>query len=96
MKTGLGVVLCMVLWSATGRADTFYQYRDKSTGRDVFVNRPDQIPRKYRGQAKLVMEIANTPTTPASDSTNSKDESATTKPSATPTVAEPLARPQVG
>lgn len=90
MKIGLGVVLCIVLWSAKGRADTFYQYRDKSTGRDVFVNRLDQIPRKYRDQAKLVMEIANTPTTPASDSTAGQNENAATEPSATPIMVEPL------
>ena len=68
MKTGLGVVLCIVLWSATGRADTFYQYRDKSTGRDVFVNRLDQIPRKYRDQAKIVIESADSPKPSVSDS----------------------------
>ena len=76
MKTGLGVVLCIVLWSATGRADTFYQYRDKSTGRDVFVNRLDQIPRKYRDQAKIVIESADSPKPSVSDSPVGTDESA--------------------
>jgi hypothetical protein len=92
MKSRLGVFLCIgfVLWSAGGQAETFYQYRDKSTGRDVFVNRLEQIPRKYRGQAKLVMEIANAPKAPTSDSASGQDESAASAPSATSTVAEPL------
>ena len=92
MKTGLGVFLCIgfVLWSAASQADAFYQYRDKSTGRDVFVNQLEQIPRKYRGQAKLVMETANVPKTSGSDMDTSKDESAATAPSATSTMAEPL------
>jgi len=90
MKTGLGVVLCIgfVLWSAASQADTFYQYRDKSTGRDVFVNRLDQIPRKYRNQAKIVIQSADAPKT-ADDGTG-KDESTPAAPSSAPTIAEPL------
>lgn len=94
MKTGLGVFLCIgfVLGSASSQAETFYQYHDKSTGRDVFVNRLEQIPRKYRGQAKLVMDVADTPKTPGSDSATGEDDSAAPTPSATSTstMAEPL------
>jgi hypothetical protein len=92
MKTGLGVVLCIgfVLWSAAGHADTFYKYRDKSTGRDVFVNRLDQIPRQYRSQAKVVMEVASSATTTTSDPAVGDDESAVAQPSAAPALAEPL------
>jgi hypothetical protein len=92
MKTGLGVFLCIgfVLWGAASQADTFYQYRDKSTGRDVFVNRLDQIPRQYRDQAKLVMDTADAPKTPVSDSAMGKDEDSATTPRATSTIAEPV------
>jgi hypothetical protein len=95
MKTGLGVFLCIgfVLWGAASQAEDFYQYRDKSTGRDVFVNRLEQIPRKYRGQAKLVMEVADAPKTPGSDSATGKDDSAAPTPSATSTMAETMAEP---
>jgi hypothetical protein len=90
MKIGLGVAVCIgfVLWSAASQADTFYQYRDRGTGRDVFVNRLDQIPRKYRGQAKIVIQSSDIPNAAASDT--GTDESATTTPSTAPTTAEPL------
>jgi uncharacterized membrane protein YqjE len=58
MAKALGVALGIVVWSALAHADTFYKYRDSQTGRDVFVNRVDQIPRAYRSRAKLVMEVA--------------------------------------
>jgi len=90
MKIGLGVILCIVLWSAAGQADTFYQYRNKSTGRDVFVNRLDQIPRQYRSQAKVVMEAAESPKAAASDFTVDKDEGAAAAPSAVSASTEPL------
>jgi hypothetical protein len=92
MKTGLGVVLCIgfVLWSAAGQADTFYKYRDRSSGRDVFVNRFDQIPRQYRSQAKVVMEVANSPKAAASDPTVDQEESAAPEPSAAPALPQPL------
>ena len=89
MKIGLGVVLCIVLWSAAGRADTFYQYRDKSTGRDVFVNRLDQIPRKYRGQARIVIERADSPKTSTTASPAGADESASPEPQSISSAAHP-------
>jgi hypothetical protein len=89
MKTGLGVVLCIVLWSTTGRADTFYQYRDRSTGRDVFVNRLDQIPRKYRSQAKIVIDSADSPKPSARLSPAEAEESGVPEPKAIPRAAEP-------
>ena len=63
MRTAAGVVLCIgfVLSSASARAETIYKYRDRGSGRDVFVNRLDQIPRKYRDQAKIVVEGAGSP-----------------------------------
>jgi hypothetical protein len=88
MKIGLGVILCIVLWSAASQADTFYKYRDKSTGRDVFVNRLDQIPRQYRGQAKVVMEVTNSPTTTVSDPEASHDDSSTPEPVSVHAIAE--------
>jgi hypothetical protein len=90
MKIGLGMAVCLgfVLWSTASQADTFYQYRDKSTGRDVFVNKLDQIPSKYRGQAKIVIQSADIPNAATSDT--GKDENATTTPSTAPTIAEPL------
>jgi hypothetical protein len=91
MKTALGVFVCIgfLLLGTASQADTFYQYRDKSTGRDVFVNRLDQIPRKYRDQAKLVMDIKDAPKTPASDSATDKEDDSATTPRATSTMAEP-------
>jgi hypothetical protein len=92
MKTGLGVVLCIgfVLWGAASLADTFYKYRDKSTGRDVFVNRMDQIPRQYRSQAKVVMEIADVPKTTGDELSVAKNENAAPEPKAAPALAEPV------
>jgi uncharacterized membrane protein YhaH (DUF805 family) len=90
-KTRLGVVLCIgfVLWSTSARGDTFYKYRDKSTGRDVFVNRLDQIPRKYRDQAKIVIESADLPRTGTEEPSEGPDESATGEPSAAPAATQP-------
>ena len=90
---GLGVVLCIVfvLWSASGRADTFYKYRDKSTGRDVFVNRLDQVPRKYREQAKIVIQSADPQEGRTDVAPAATDESAASEPSTTiPVTAKPL------
>ena len=58
MKSWASVVLCVgfVLWGTSARAETIYKYRDKATGRNVFVNSLDQIPRNYRDQAKIVVE----------------------------------------
>ena len=57
MAKWLGVVVGIVVWSALAHADTFYKYRDSQTGRDVFVNRLDQIPPPYRSRAKVMMEM---------------------------------------
>jgi hypothetical protein len=60
MRISASILLCLglTLWSASASAsaDTYYRYRDKSTGRDVYVNRLDQVPQKYRSQAKIVLE----------------------------------------
>jgi hypothetical protein len=58
MRIPAGIPLCIgfTLVAAAASADTYYKYRDKNTGRDVFVNRLDQVPRKVRGQAKIVLE----------------------------------------
>jgi len=56
-----GVVFCLGLWlgTAVAFADTYYKYRDQRTGRDVFVNSLDQVPRRYRGSAKVVLETSD-------------------------------------
>jgi hypothetical protein len=66
MHTRAGVVLCvaLALSAAVASADTFYKYRNKSTGREVFVNRLDQVPHKYRDEAKVVLD-AKTSAEPA-------------------------------
>lgn len=57
MKASTVAVLCAAwLVSATAAADTFYRYRDGKTGRDVFVDRLEQVPPKLRAQAKVVLE----------------------------------------
>ena len=91
MKPGLGVAVCVgfALWSAASQAETFYKYRDPTTRRDVFVNSLDQIPRKYRGQAKIAMELPDVPTEVASDQASGRDSSAT-EAAPTRTIAEPL------
>ncbi len=67
MAKWLGVV-GLVVWSALAHADTFYKYRDSRTGREVFVNRLDQIPLPYRNHAKVVME-ATAPARAAAEET---------------------------
>jgi hypothetical protein len=63
MRVWAGIALCIgiLLGTHATLADTIYKYRNKSTGRDVFVNRLDQVPRKYRSQAKIVVESADGP-----------------------------------
>jgi len=56
MKVVLAVAILALLTSAGAAADTFYRYHDKATGRDVFVNSLEQVPRAYRGQTKIVFE----------------------------------------
>jgi hypothetical protein len=85
------VVLCIgfVLWSVAGRTDTFYKYRDKSTGRDVFVNRLDQIPHKYRGQVKIVIQSADLPKASTEVAPADANESSANGSSPIPVTAEP-------
>jgi len=66
MHLRVGVLCCLglALWSGLAAADTYYKYRDKRTGRDVFVNSLDQVPRRYRAQAKVVLETADQPAEP--------------------------------
>jgi hypothetical protein len=59
----LGIGLASV--ATTAATDTFYKYRDPRSGRDVFVNRLDQVPLKYRGQAKVVLEVPGARTEPS-------------------------------
>ncbi|MBN2576967.1 MAG: hypothetical protein JXP73_20565 [Deltaproteobacteria bacterium] len=63
MHMQTGVVLCigLALWSEAAAADTYYKYRNKRTGRDVYVNSLDQVPRRYRDQAKIVLETEDKP-----------------------------------
>jgi hypothetical protein len=59
MKAATGTVLCLgwlLACSTAATADTFYRYRDKATGRDVFVNRLEQVPQCYRDQVKIVFD----------------------------------------
>jgi hypothetical protein len=56
IRASVVLLVGLVLTSAAASADTYYKYRDQRTGRDVFVNRLDQVPRKYRSQAKIVLE----------------------------------------
>jgi hypothetical protein len=67
------------------KADTFYKYKDKATGRDVFVNRIDQVPRKYRTQAKVVLEA----TAPTGTQTETTTETETAPAVETPPPARP-------
>lgn len=45
-----------ILASVTALGDTFYRYRDSKTGRDVFVDRLEQVPPRFRDQAKVVFD----------------------------------------
>ena len=60
IRAGIVLGIALALATTAASADTFYKYRDKGTGRDVFVNRLDQVPRKYRSQAKIVLEVDKT------------------------------------
>jgi hypothetical protein len=66
MRIAVGVLLCLgiALCSAPAAADTYYKYHDKSTRRDVYVNRLEQVPQKYRSQAQVVLEVENAPAKP--------------------------------
>jgi len=62
MRTWPGAVLLVgFVLSSTAVADTYYKYRDKKTGRDVYVNALEQVPRKYRKSAQVVLETSDSP-----------------------------------
>jgi hypothetical protein len=82
MKAVVGAILCIgfVLWGASAQAETIYKYRDQVTKRDVFVNGLDQIPQKYRSQAKIVLEGASSPSsTEGKDQTQAPDSDGATR-----------------
>jgi hypothetical protein len=58
MKAATGTLLCLgwLLASTAAMAETYYRYHDKTTGRDVFVNRLEQVPQRYRDQVKIVFD----------------------------------------
>jgi hypothetical protein len=95
MANKLGVMVGVVVWSAIAHADTFYKYRDSQTGRDVFVNRLDQIPRPYRGRAKLVMEVTAPAKIEAADATDTEAPAPTESPSIATVVPEKLSAAKV-
>jgi hypothetical protein len=64
MRIAVGILACIALWSTRAAADTYYKYHDKRTGRDVYVNRLEQVPQKYRSQAQVVLEGAEGPAKP--------------------------------
>lgn len=69
MRISAGVALAtgVALWAAMAAADTYYKYRDKRTGRDVYVNQLEQVPQKYRSQAKIVLEAPGTAADPSQE-----------------------------
>jgi hypothetical protein len=68
LRASVVLGLGLVLTATSASADTYYRYRDQRTGRDVFVNRLDQVPQKYRHQAKIVLETDVPAAEPAKDS----------------------------
>ena len=90
MAKWLGVAVGIVVWSALAHADTFYKYRDSQTGRDVFVNRLDQIPRPYRSRAKVVMEVKAPARAEAAEATETEVPAPTESRSVTTVVPEKL------
>jgi hypothetical protein len=58
MRVQAGVLCCLGLglWAAVAFADTYFKYRNPRTGRDVFVNSLEQVPRRYRGNAQVVLQ----------------------------------------
>jgi len=67
------VAVLAVLVSAQASAETIYKYRDKRTGRDVFVNHIERIPPQYRSQATIAVEAAAQPEEPEHDSAPSAE-----------------------
>jgi hypothetical protein len=49
------IVLVIEGLAAVAHAESIYRYRDADTKREVFVNRLDQVPARYRDQAQLVV-----------------------------------------
>jgi len=57
MRAATRAGFCLALLASTAAvADTFYRYHDDKTGRDVFVNRLEQVPQKHRKQLSVVFE----------------------------------------
>jgi hypothetical protein len=57
MNAASRTAVCVALLVSTAAlADTFYRYHDAKTGRDVYVDRLEQVPPKLRGQAQIVFE----------------------------------------
>jgi hypothetical protein len=56
MRAWVGILPGLVVscWTATVCAETYFKYRDTSTGCDAFVGRADLIPRKLRDGARAV------------------------------------------
>lgn len=48
-------VLTLAGMASPAQAESIYRYRDPNTKRDVFVNRLDQVPGRYRAEATLVV-----------------------------------------
>jgi hypothetical protein len=49
------IVLVIAGLAGVAHAEKIYRYRDGDTSRDVFVNRLDQVPARYRDRAQLVV-----------------------------------------
>jgi hypothetical protein len=93
MRIAVGVLVVLGFAAQVAKADTIYKYKDKATGRDVFVNRIDQIPRKYRTQAKVVLES----TAPTGTQTETEGETApAAEPPPPPAQTAPAPRASYG
>ena len=55
MRVAVCCTIAVLLAAVTAQGETFYRYRDRSTKRDVFVNRLDQVPLQYRGETKQLI-----------------------------------------
>lgn len=58
MRLGLAFLagwLCLVWFTPEAVGETIYTYKDPKSGRDVYVNRLEQVPIEYRAQAKPVV-----------------------------------------
>jgi hypothetical protein len=87
MRAGVALCIAFALWSSAASAATYYRYRDRSTGRDVFVSGLDQVPRQYRKHAKIVLETdeATAPPAPApADAPASASDEPVAKPAPPP------------